>query len=171
MSAAEAFEVNAESLAEVRMQVPEAKAERDYLGLSGTGTFTPPQIRANTLVIEVFSMYCPVCQKEAPVVNELHRLIEMDKDIMGKVKIVGIGIGNTPFEVDVFRKNFHVPFPLFSDDAFQLRKISTQQFRTPTFIITNAGSGQAFKVLSVHVGRMKEPGEFLKILKNLQGEK
>ena len=65
----------------------------------------------------------------------------------------------------------NLAFPLFPDDDFQLRKISTQQLRTPTFIITNAGAGQAFKVLNVHVGRIKEPGEFLTILKGFQGEK
>ncbi len=170
-NAEEVFEVNAESLAAIQMQVPEAKAEQDYLGLSGAETFTPAQIKANTLVIEIFNMYCPVCQKEAPVVNELHRLIEMDKDLKGKVKIIGVGIGNTPFEVDVFRKNFHVPFPLLPDDAFQMRIISQQQFRTPTFIIASTGAGEAFKVLNVHVGRIKEPGEYLTILKGFQGKK
>jgi hypothetical protein len=170
-NAEEVFEVNAENLSAIKMQVPAAKAERDYLGLSGAGTFTPAQIQANTLVIEIFNMYCSVCQKEAPVVNELHRLIEMDNDLKGKVKIIGVGIGNTPFEVDVFRKNFQVPFPLIPDDAFQMRKISEQQFRTPTFIITNAGAGEAFKVLNVHVGRIKEPWEYLTILKGFQDKK
>jgi thiol-disulfide isomerase/thioredoxin len=169
--AAELFEVNAENLAAVQMQVPEAKAERDYLGLSGTGTFTPAQIKANIIIIELFNMYCPVCQKEAPVVNELYRQIEMDKDLKGKVKIIGIGMSNTPLEVNVFRKNFRVEFPLFPDDTFRLRKISTQQLKTPTFIVANAGAGEAFKVLNVHVGRIKEPGEFLAILKRFQGEK
>ncbi len=170
-NAAGLFNVNAERLAGVQMPIPEAKAAKDYLGLSGAGTFTPSQIKADTVVIEVFNMYCPVCQKEALAVNELHRLIERDKDVQGKVKIIGIGIGNTPFEVDVFRNNFHVPFPLFPDDDSQIKKSSAQPFRTPTFIVARVQSGRTFKIMKVHVGRMEGPEEFLKVIKRLRSER
>jgi hypothetical protein len=36
---------------------PQDVGARNYLGLSGTGRFTIPQIKAQVVVIEIFSMY------------------------------------------------------------------------------------------------------------------
>ena len=33
-------------------------AAKNYLGLGGSGTFTIPKIKADTVIIEIFSMYC-----------------------------------------------------------------------------------------------------------------
>ena len=37
--------------------VPEDSAAKSYLGLTGSGRFTIPQIRAKVVIIELFSMY------------------------------------------------------------------------------------------------------------------
>ncbi len=37
--------------------VPEDLAAKSYLGLSGSGRFTIPQIKAKVVIIELFSMY------------------------------------------------------------------------------------------------------------------
>ncbi len=165
------FHVNGGALGGIQLPIPQNNAEKEYLGLSGKGTFSLSQVKAHLLIIEVFSMYCPHCQHEAPVVNELHGLIEKDASSKKDVKLVGIGIGNTPFEVDVFRKKFNVLFPLFADDDFQLKKISTDQFRTPTFIVAVIGPGSGLKILDVHVGPIKNVEEFLTNVKKSSGGK
>src|SRR4030066_1682544 len=73
---AETFQVNGDALAAIRLPTPTNNAEKEYLGLSGTGDFSLSQLKAVTLIIEVFSMYSPHCQREAPLVNELHGLFE-----------------------------------------------------------------------------------------------
>jgi thiol-disulfide isomerase/thioredoxin len=166
-----AFQVSGAALAGIQLPSPENNAEKEYLGVSGRGTFSLSQVKAQLLIIELFSMYCPHCQREAPVVNELHALIEKDASSKKDVKLVGIGIGNTPFEVDVFRKKFNVLFPLFADDDFQLEKISTDQFRTPTFIVAEIGPGSSLKILDVHVGPIKNVEEFLTRVKKSSGGK
>ncbi len=39
------------------LAVPQDAAEKSYLGLSGSGQFAVPEIKAQAVIIEVFSMY------------------------------------------------------------------------------------------------------------------
>lgn len=114
------------------LPVPASAAERDYLGLSGEGTFQLPQVRARIVLVEVFSFYCPHCQRAAPLVNALFRRIEERADARGVIKLIGLGAGNSLYEVRQFREKYGVPFPLFPDGDFDLtRKLDVRV--TPTF--------------------------------------
>ena len=44
-----------------------------YLGVSGKGPFRLSDIKGKTLLIEVYTLYCPFCQAEADRVNEFVR--------------------------------------------------------------------------------------------------
>ena len=46
-----------ETLPSFELDVPEKGEFRDYLGLSGSGRFTVPQIEAQVVIIEIFNMY------------------------------------------------------------------------------------------------------------------
>jgi protein-disulfide isomerase len=70
-----------EVLPVINLPIPKNQDERNYLGLSGSGLFKIPQIKAKAVIVEIFSMYCPYRQKDAPGVNELYRLIENNPDI------------------------------------------------------------------------------------------
>ena len=130
------------------------------LGLSGTATPVPIEaIRAEVLVVEVFSMYCPFCQKEAPVVNELHELIAA-RGLADRIKIIGIGAGNSDLEVEVYRKKFGVPFPLFADADFGDHK-ALGQVGTPYFYVLRRGADGTFSVLEGNLGCMESPQAFL----------
>jgi thiol-disulfide isomerase/thioredoxin len=159
------FHVNEDLLAGIQLPIPENNAGKAYLGLSGKGAFSLSQVKARMLIVEVFSMYCPICQREAPVVNDLHTLIGKDAVLKKDVKFIGIGIGNTPFEVEVYRKKFNVLFPLFADDGFELQKISKDRFRTPTFLVARIGPDSTLKVAKIQIGAIKNIAEFLKNVK------
>ncbi len=77
-----------EVLPVMNLPTPKNPDERNYLGLSGSGLFKIPQIKAKAVIVEIFSMYCPYCQKDAPGVNELYRLIENNADIKNKIKLI-----------------------------------------------------------------------------------
>lgn len=44
-------------LPEINLAVPKNPTHRNYLGLSGGGLFKIPQIKAEVVIIEIFSMY------------------------------------------------------------------------------------------------------------------
>ena len=70
-----------------------------HLGLKGPAPRRLSEIKAETIILVAFSMYCPHCQREAPALNELHALIE-SRGLADNVKLIGVGIGNSDFEVD-----------------------------------------------------------------------
>ncbi|MFH1115636.1 MAG: TlpA disulfide reductase family protein [Pseudomonadota bacterium] len=159
--ASDTFGVDQEILGRLQFPQPKSDAAKKYLGLTGEDKFTLSQIKARTVILEIFSMYCTICQAEAPTVNELHQLVEKDARLKGNVKIVGVGTGNTPFEVDVFRKKYDVEFPLFADERFLMQKAAQGKIRTPTFVTLKIEHGEKLVVQGVHIGRLENPGKFL----------
>ncbi|WAC08655.1 MAG: TlpA disulfide reductase family protein [Thermodesulfobacteriota bacterium] len=91
------------------------------------------QIKSPLIIIEVFNTYCPHCQNEASLVNQLYQAIQARPDLKEKIKIIGIGLNNGTYEVDLFRARHKVPFPLFPDqDGTIGKKLGVTA--TPTFI-------------------------------------
>ncbi|MCE5245076.1 MAG: TlpA disulfide reductase family protein [Syntrophobacteraceae bacterium] len=150
-------------LPEIRLPIPHRPQEKTYLGLQGEGDFTILQTRARIVILEVFSMYCPFCQKEAPVVNELFRAIDGDPELREKIKIIGIGAGNSIYEVNAFRDLYRITFPLFPDVNYSLHK-SLGGVGTPYFIAVQLNAGGGHKVIYSKVGSFGEPKQFLDLL-------
>jgi len=147
---------------------PESAEHKAYLGLSGGGTFNIGQIKAQVVIIEIFSMYCPHCQTEAPAVNQLYEKIENTPSLKGKIKMIGIGTGNTPFEVDVFKKKYRVPFPLFPDPDFVVHK-AVGEVRTPCFIGVRLNNDGTNRVFLQKVGGLEGVDRFLDLIVKQSG--
>ena len=147
-------------LPDFTLAAPKDAAQRSYLGLSGSGAFRIPQIHAKTVIIEIFSMYCPFCQKEAPNVNRVYRKIEADPALRGKIKLVGIGVGNSAYEVEAFQKKYDIPFPLFPDADFALHKLLGEA-RTPYFIGVKIGPDGSHRVIHSRLGAFESVEKFL----------
>lgn len=156
-----AFSVDADALVNLSFEAPKSSGERQYLGLGGKDEFKLKEINADLLVIEVFSMYCPHCQAEAPTVNRLFTKLTKHPKLGTKAKFLGIGIGNTPYEVDVFRKRYRVPFPLIADPDFLLQEVAEERFQTPTFLVVKRIGPNRYDLAHVRVGKLGEPDEFL----------
>jgi len=157
-----------ESLPPFEFPIPQDARAQSYLGLSGTGQFTIAQIEAKVVIIQIFSMYCPVCQKEASRVNKLYRTIQKRKDLKDKIKMIGIGTGNSPFEVGFFRKKYEVPFPLFPDENLSIHEI-LGELRTPYFIGVKINRDGSDEVFYSRLGQFNDPNSFLKRIVELSG--
>lgn len=145
---------------DISLPLPENPDELLYLGLSGGKSFKLPMVRADVVIIEIFSMYCPFCQKEAPSVNELYRIIDQDAALKNRIKIIGLGVGNTPFEVNTFKRTYAIPFPMLPDADFALYEVLGKT-RTPCFIVVKMDKDGGTKVIYSKQGTIGDPKSFL----------
>ena len=100
--------------------------------------------------------------------NELYQAIEGRKDLKGKMKLIGIGAGNSDFEVNFFRKKYEVPFPLFSDEDYSIHK-AIGEVRTPYFFgVKLKGDGNA-EVFYSKLGGFKDADKFLDMMVKSSG--
>jgi thiol-disulfide isomerase/thioredoxin len=159
-----------EQLPAINLPIPKNPDERNYLGLSGSGLFKIPQIKAKVVIIEIFSMYCPYCQKDAPGVNELYRLIENNADMKNKIKLIGIGAGNSSYEVEVYKKTYNVPFPLFPDKDFTIHK-ACGEVRTPYFMVVTINEDGTHQIVHTQLGNYPGAEPFLELVLKASGLK
>ena len=133
---------------------------RTHLGFAGPAPRHLSEIRAKTVILVAFSMYCPHCQREAPVLNELNALIQ-SRGLADDVKLIGVGIGNSDFEVQVFRDKYATTFPLFSDPDFTVNK-EIGEVGTPFFyVLAMNPEKKEISVAKTLLGRMDSAETFL----------
>jgi peroxiredoxin len=150
-------------LPDITLEMPADSVHRNYLGLQGEGSFTIPDIDAEVVIVEIFSMYCPHCQREAPTINQIYEKIEADPKLKNKVKIIGIGVGNSAYEVKHFRQAYDIPFPLFADGDFNIHK-QMGEVRTPYFLgVRILGEGN-HKIFYSRLGGPQDAGVMLEEL-------
>jgi peroxiredoxin len=154
----------------IALDVPDDDGQRSYLGLPGEKTFNLNQIDADVVIVEIFSMYCPHCQREAPTLNALFQQIESDPELKGRLKLIGIGVGNSRFEVDHFKKTYNIPFPLFPDGDFVIHQ-KIGEVRTPYFFGINNTKTGTNEIFFSRLGGAKDAAVLLEELVRESGLK
>jgi len=149
-----------EMLTNFGLPTPQDPQQAAYLGLDPQQqNFSLNEIGAEALLVEIFSMYCPFCQREAPEVNEMFAKLR-SSNMDGRLKMLGIGTGNSEYEVNVFREKFTVQMPLFADPDFTVYN-TIGQVGTPFFMLLQPQpETDGLKILYVHEGIINDPEAF-----------
>jgi len=170
-----AFAVNVsllkgEKLPAINLPVPKNSDEKIYLGLSGGGVFKISQVKAQAVLIKIFNLYCPICQSTAGVMTEIYKQIENNPDLKGKIKLIGIGAGNNFLEVEVFKQNHNISFPIFPDEDFTIHK-AFGEVRTPFFIAVKMEGEGSPEIIHTHLGGLTDARAFLDLMVEAYGIK
>ena len=99
--------------------------------------------------------------------NELYRDIEK-RNYKDKIKMIGIGIGNTQADVEYFKKKYKVPFPLFPDEDNSIHQ-SLGNLRAPYFIGVRINGDGSHEIFYSKLGGFKNPDKFLASMLKLSG--
>jgi hypothetical protein len=137
----------------INLPIPKNPNEKIYLGISGDGFFKIHQVKATAVLIKIFNLYCPVCQSTAAAMAELYHQIEENPDLRNKIKLIGIGTGNSLSEVEVFTQTNNIPFPVFPDEDFTIHKV-LGEVRTPFFIATRKNRDGSHEIVHTHLGAL-----------------
>jgi peroxiredoxin len=95
-------------------------------------------------------------------------LIEKDPNLKGKIKIIGIGAGNTPYEVQVFKSTYNSPFPLFSDKDFSIHN-ALGDARTPYFLAVRIKENGTHEVVLSRLGAFNGAQDCLESILSASG--
>lgn len=147
-------------LPDFSLPVPPNDTDKAYLNVVGKNGFQAGSISGEVLLIEILSIYCAACQAQAPYMNELYRKIEKDPELKNKIKMIGIGAGNSNEELAYYKSTYEVPFPLFPDPDFTVHNLMGAP-RTPLLIFARPdGQGRLF-VVDTHLGWLKDSDKLL----------
>ncbi|TVM14859.1 TlpA family protein disulfide reductase [Oceanidesulfovibrio indonesiensis] len=141
----------------------------EYLGIPAGQPFALSDIEADYLLIQVFSMYCPHCQREAPHMKALHERL-LTSDHAGALKIIGLGVGNSEYEVGFFRDEYDLAFPLLPDPDYAAYD-HVGAVGTPFYALVDLKDEGGHPVLFTQEGTFEDEDAFYELLMEKAGLK
>lgn len=113
-----------------------------YLGIENDReSFKLSEVQADVLVVLVFDLYCHVCGQSAANMSRLEETLYGQSDDC-RVRVIGLGRGDTQFEVETFARKFKLSFPVFSDRKHVLSDgLGARQTPSGYVFLRKAGGG------------------------------
>jgi len=145
---------------------PQAKTYREYLGTPDKPSFHLKAIKAEIVIVEFLNRYCFHCQQQAYLMNRIYKAINKDPDLKGRVKMLGIGVGNNRIQLEHFRQEKKIPFPLIPDKNFTAFEDIGYPGGTPFTIIVKKENGE-FVVIDTHLGLIERHREYLEKIRQI----
>jgi peroxiredoxin len=138
---------------------PGSADARAYLGISAD-TFTLAGVQADIVIVELFTLYCALCAREAPAVAELFSLAQKQSTPQRRIRVLGIGTGSSPDDVARFQQQHSVPFPMVPDQRASFAR-AVKMAVTPGFIAFKKQPDGSMITLHTRSGVLGPPERFL----------
>ena len=91
----------------------------DFTGTTLDGqTITLSEQKGKLVLVNVFASWCGPCRVEAPHLVEVYNSLDRDK-----VEFIGLNLQERPEEVEFFRDEFFIDFPLVLNEGGDLTEI------------------------------------------------
>jgi thiol-disulfide isomerase/thioredoxin len=139
-----------------------------FLGMRKGDAFSLKDVGAELIVVEYMNKYCLSCQIQAPILNQVFETVNKDPAFQRKVKFLSIGAGNNQKEVDSFRAEKRVPFPIIPDPKFLAYEAIGDPGGTP-FTLFLRKTDTRLAVARAKIGLTKDPEVILKQIRDALG--
>jgi peroxiredoxin len=87
-------------------------------------------------------------------------MIEARPEWRDAVRLIGIGVGNSAYEVGFFKETYGIQFPLIPDGDFTVHNALGKP-RTPYFLVIRIGDDRQSHLVYTHLGGFGDPEAFL----------
>ena len=151
---------------DISLPSPGSSENRGYLGLREKETFSIEEIQSDLIVIKYLNTNCVYCIKLLPTFDEIYRTVDQDANLRKRIKILGISVGDTMIEVDFFKKNHSIPYPVIPDTEFEAHHAAGTR-RVPFIVVARKDKQGKWVVASVHVGLIFSAENFVGELKSI----
>jgi hypothetical protein len=148
------------ALAGVALQDTLTPAERAYLGLGPGEPLSVGAVRGDLTVVEFFNASCYACALMAPVMDEAWRRVDARPELRGRVRFLGIGVGNTAGQVGEFHGSYDTPFPMVADPEFAAFDTLGTMEGTPYLLLLRRGPDGAIAARA-QVGHIPDAGKIV----------
>jgi len=130
-----------------------------YLGLpQNKEMVTIEDVQADLLVLEVLNVFCFPCQTQAMSLSKVYKMIEERPDLEGRIKMLGVALGNTKEVVEGFMNDYGLEFPVIPDPTARGEKIIGPGIHTPfSLFIKRDAQGKLRLVAATHNGAIDDP--------------
>jgi thiol-disulfide isomerase/thioredoxin len=137
------------------------KADRAYLGLAKTGPFTVKDVKAELVFVEFLNVYCYACNMQAPVLDQVVAKVAARADLKGRVRFLGIGVGNNAKEIAAFKEKYDIPFPIVADAKFEAWEQIGNPGGTPFMVLWAPKPAKGGAVTKAQLGLMRDVNAFI----------
>jgi peroxiredoxin len=134
-------------------------ADCAYLRIPPDKEFSLSELTHDIIIIEFLNVYCHTCRNQVEVFNDLFTTLRKDPELSSRVCLIGIAVGNTPGEIQDFKKNFGALYPIFSDKDKVIFNMTGNLQGTPhTYILRK--EDQRF-IIDYHAGGVTSKDRYL----------
>lgn len=140
--------------------------ERKYLGIGEKKTFSIDEIQSDLVVIKFLDTNCIYCIRLLPTFKEIYRLVEEDQILKTKIRMIGIGTGDTFMKVKELKKNHPIPYPIITDTDLKAHK-AVGEPRVPFVVVACKDKQNRWVGATVNVGLIFSAENFVGELKTI----
>ena len=135
---------------EVMLKAPATSEDAAYLGTAEGQPFKLSDIKADLVLVEIGSVFCGVCQKMVDVFNGVYSLIESNPETKGRIKMLGIFIGDIRSDIKGFREGLGGIYPIIPDEKFNVHKEVGNKYTPFTIFVRQNPNGKPGIVVKTH---------------------
>ncbi|SDB09677.1 Peroxiredoxin [Desulfonatronum thiosulfatophilum] len=149
------------------LTVSDRQQDFSYLEMTQpSANFLLADVPAEFVLLKYYSEHCSQCVQEAQLYNRLFAMIQEDPGLRERLKLIGIGVGDSQRSVLRFKRTHNVPYPLLADER-RILFDSVGGGEIPLIYLVRILPDSRVQVVYYHEGHIEDLGSFFDLLNKM----